>query len=134
MDDYSQTDTSGNLIEPEVHGESEYLYSAEYGKRFHNILARAGLQDSTGSVGFDYFMDKDRLKWSLEIFDFNAVNDVRGTNPHMHVGAKYELVPHFNIYAGVDNFINPQAMNFYMGLGMQFVDDHLKYFLSGAVN
>ena len=134
MDDYSNTDTSGNLIEPTIHDEGNYLYTAEYGKRFHNILARAGLQDSTGSVGFDYFMDKDRLKWSLEIFDFNAVNDVRGTNPHMHVGAKYELVPHFNIYAGVDNFINPQAMNFYMGLGMQFVDDHLKYFLSGAVN
>jgi phospholipid/cholesterol/gamma-HCH transport system substrate-binding protein len=132
LDDYSNRDASGNLIAPQLHDEGEYRFTAEYGKRFNSILARAGLQDSTGSAGLDYFGKNDRLKISWSIFDLNAINDVRGVNPHMHLGLKYELTKHVNFFAGVDNFINSEAMNFYMGLGMEFVDDHLKYFISGT--
>ncbi|MDR2152978.1 MAG: MlaD family protein [Helicobacteraceae bacterium] len=128
-------DKSGKAILPKLHSdESENLINAQLGKRYNNWLFRGGLIRDTGGVGVDYFSDDDRLKLSLEAYDFNAVNDIRGSNAHLRFTARYLPWKFIALYGGYDNFLNSDADNFFAGAGVHFIDDDLKYLLlsSGA--
>lgn len=111
--------------------EGKTYVSAQYGKRFDNTLLRFGAIESTGGIGVDYFMNHDKIKFSGEAFDWNAVNDIRGTNPHLKAQARYQILKHMELYGGWDNFLNSASQNFFFGLGLRFIDNDLKY-LSGA--
>ncbi len=126
-DDYSRPD-----MLPIKHEKSERLYSLQYGKRFDNTLLRFGAIESTGGVGVDYFMNHDRLKFSGEAFDFNAVNDLRGTQAHLKAQVRYQMLKHLELYGGWDNFLNPKSQNIFLGLGLRFIDNDLKYTLGSA--
>lgn len=131
-DDYSRTDNNGNLIKPKDHEASKIYVSAQYGLRYGNFLHRIGVIENTGGVGVDYFMFHDRAKLSLEAFDFNAVNDVRGNNPHMKFLARYRFLKHLDSFVGVDNFLNSDATNYIFGLGLDFVDNDFKSIIGAA--
>ncbi|MDR2034916.1 MAG: MlaD family protein [Helicobacteraceae bacterium] len=123
-------DSNGKAILPKLHSsEDDYLISAQLGKRYDNWLLRGGLIRDTGGVGLDYFSDDDRLKLSLEAYDFNAVNDIRGDKAHLRFTARYLPWKYIAVYGGYDNFLNPDADNFFAGAGVHFVDDDLKYLL-----
>jgi len=126
MDDYSRLDDNKELIKPTLHEETDLLISAQIAKRFDDIEVRAGLIENTFGAGFDYYMLHDTVKTSAELFDFNAENDVRGDNPHAKVGARYTFLKHLDFYGGVDNFLNTDATNAFLGLGVRFYDDDLK--------
>lgn len=126
MDDYSRLDEDGDLIEPSLHEETDLLISAQISKRFDDVAVRAGLIENTFGGGFDYYMLHDTLKTSADIFDLNAENDVRGENPHAKVSARYTILKHLDFYGGVDNFLNNDAVNTFVGLGVRFYDDDLK--------
>jgi len=127
-DDYSKYPE----VKPGVNKEGETYYSAQYGKRFDNTLLRFGAIESTGGVGVDYFMNHDRVKFSAEAFDFNAVNDVRGTRAHLKAQVRYQMLKHLELYGGWDNFLNPQSQNIFLGLGLRFIDNDLKYMTGAA--
>jgi phospholipid/cholesterol/gamma-HCH transport system substrate-binding protein len=114
------------------HQDTKTYITAELGKRYGNILLRGGLIDSTGGLGVDYFMYDDALKMRAEIFDFNAVNDIRGNNAHARVEARYQLLKHINLYAGYDNFLNKDSANLFFGIGVGFKDDDLKTLLGSS--
>ena len=117
------------------HEKTKTYITAELGKRYDNLLVRGGLIDSTGGIGLDYFMDDDNLRLRADIYDFNAVNDIRGNQAHARVEARYRVLKHINFYGGYDNFLNSKAANLYLGLGIGFEDDDLKTILgsSGAL-
>lgn len=117
---------------PGKNKKGEIYYSLQYGKRFDNTLLRFGAIESTGGVGVDYFMNHDKLKFSAEAFDFNAVNDVRSTRAHLKAQVRYQMLKHLELYGGWDNFLNPQSQNIFLGLGMRFIDNDLKYTLGAA--
>jgi phospholipid/cholesterol/gamma-HCH transport system substrate-binding protein len=125
--DYSITQTAP----PGSHIKGKRYISGQYGKRFDNTLLRFGAIESTGGIGVDYFMDHDKLKFSAEAFDWNAINDVRGSNVHLKAQARYQLLKHLEFSAGWDNFLNSKAQNVFFGLGVRFIDNDIKY-LSGA--
>lgn len=127
-DDYSKYPE----VIPGVNKEGKTYYSAQYGKRFDNTLLRFGAIESTGGVGVDYFMNHDRVKFSAEAFDFNAVNDVRGTRAHLKAQVRYQMLKHLELYGGWDNFLNPQSQNIFLGLGLRFIDNDLKYMTGAA--
>jgi len=114
------------------HQKTKTYITAELGKRYNNILLRGGLIESTGGLGIDYFMYNDKIRLRGEVFDFNAVNDVRGTNAHARIEAKYQTLKHLNFYAGYDNFLNSQSANVYVGIGIGFSDDDLKTLLGSS--
>ncbi len=126
-DDYS----ANAIVAPGPHVKGTKYYSLQYGKRFDNTLLRFGAIESTGGIGIDYFMNHDKLKFSAEAFDWNAINDIRGSNVHLKAQARYQLLKHLEFSAGWDNFLNPQAQNIFFGLGLRFIDNDIKY-LSGA--
>ena len=127
-DDYSRYSTTP----PGKHVKGETYYSLQYGKRFDNLLLRFGAIESTGGFGVDYFMNHDRLKFSGEMFDFNAINDTRGERAHMKAQVRYQMLKHLELYGGWDNFMNPGAQNLFLGLGLRFIDNDIKYTFGAA--
>ncbi|RUM55915.1 MAG: MCE family protein [Nautilia sp.] len=114
------------------HIKDKNYITAELGKRYDNVLLRGGLIDSTGGIGIDYFMYNDKLRLSAEVYDFNAVNDIRGNNAHARIEATYAIFHHINLYAGYDNFLNKETANLFLGLGVAFSDNDLKTLLSAG--
>ena len=126
-DDYSKPN-----VTPGKHVEINKLYSAQYGKRFDDFLLRFGLIESTGGVGVDYFANHDRLKISGEAFDFNAINDIRGDRVHLKTQLRYQMLKHLEVYGGWDNFLNSRGQNLFLGVGMRFIDNDIKYTFGAA--
>jgi len=114
------------------HQEDKLLISAEYGKRFDDLLLRGGIIENTGGLGMDYYMYHDKFKISGEIYDFNAVNDVRGTSPHLNFKGTYTYLKHIQFIGGVENILNSKARTFFLGVGVKFKDNDLKTILSGG--
>jgi len=56
----------------------------------------------------------------------NAQNDIRSEEAHAKVTARYTILKHLDLYGGVDNFLNDQSRNTFVGLGVRFYDDDLK--------
>ncbi len=132
-DDYSKN-SNRDLGNPTLHEKGKTYFSAQYGKRFDNTLLRFGAIESTGGAGVDYFMNHDKLKFSAEAFDFNAINDFRSTNVHLKAQVRYQMLKHLEMYGGWDNFLNPGSQNVYLGLGLRFIDNDLKYVIGGAAS
>lgn len=117
---------------PGLHVKSDRLYSLQYGKRFDDLLLRFGAIESTGGAGIDYYADHDRLKFSAEAFDFSALNDLRSTRAHLKAQVRYQMLKHLELYGGWDNFLNPQSQNLFLGLGLRFIDNDIKYTFGAA--
>ena len=114
------------------HQEDKVYITAEYGKRFDDLLLRGGIIENTGGIGFDYFLNHDRFKLSGEVYDFNAVNDIRGNNPHLTFKGTYLYLKHIQFIGGIDNVLNTDARTFFLGVGVKFKDNDLKTILSGG--
>jgi len=132
MNDYTQRDINGEYREHQTHDKGKFYLSAQYGKRYDDLLFRAGLIESTGGFGIDYFRMKDNLKWTLEAYDFNAQNDLRDDEAHLKLSMRYRFLKHLEVYMGWDNFLNSKADNVYLGFGASFTEESLKYILGSA--
>jgi len=112
--------------------DDKIYFNAMLGKRFDNLLLRGGIIESTGGVGADYFMDNDKIKLSADLFDFNSVNDIRGDKPNLRLKARYLYLKHVEFVAGVENVLNSNIRTFFIGLGVNFVDNDLKTIIAGG--
>ena len=124
-EDYSSPQAARNKT-------SKVYLNAEIGRRFQNLLLRGGIIESTGGFGVDYFTDKNRLKYTVNVYDFNGQNDYRGSNPHIDIKARYLYLKHLEFIAGVYNLINVNARQFFLGVGIKFEDNDLKALMSGG--
>ncbi len=103
-------------------------FSAQIAMRFRDFTARGGIIESTGGVGIDYNAFSDRLKLSLDAFDFGQKG-----NPHLKAGGMLYLNRFFFLTAGYDDFISKVGLqSAYVGVGLQFEDEDLKYLFSSA--
>jgi phospholipid/cholesterol/gamma-HCH transport system substrate-binding protein len=116
------------------HESGEFLLSAQYGKRFDDLLFRVGLIEGQGGFGVDYFALNDTLKVTANMFDFNAVNDIRGENMNLTTTIRYQFFKHINAYVSANNILNSRANSMSAGLGVSFVDNDLKNLLGTAAS
>lgn len=116
------------------HESGEFLLSAQYGKRFDDLLFRVGLIEGQGGFGIDYFALNDTLKVSANMFDFNAVNDIRGENLNLTTTMRYQFFKHINAYVSANNILNSSANSVSAGIGVSFVDNDLKTLLGTAAS
>jgi len=114
------------------HQSGNFLLSAQYGKRFDDLLFRVGIIEGQGGAGVDYFALNDTLKFTTNISDFNAVSDIRGTNPNLTTTIRYQFFKHINAYLSGNNLLNSRANSVSLGLGVSFVDNDLKNLLGTA--
>jgi phospholipid/cholesterol/gamma-HCH transport system substrate-binding protein len=116
------------------HEGGDFLLSAQYGKRFDDLLFRVGLIEGQGGFGVDYFALNDTLKFTANMFDFNAVNDIRGENLNLTTTIRYQFFKHINAYVSANNILNSRANSMSAGLGVSFVDNDLKNLLGTAAS
>jgi phospholipid/cholesterol/gamma-HCH transport system substrate-binding protein len=128
----SNSDFSRGYAGSKLHESGDFLFSAQYGKRYDDLLFRIGIIESQGGFGIDYFALNDTLKLSAELNDFNAVNDVRGTNPNLTATVRYQFFKHINAYVSGNNLMNSRANSISAGVGVSFIDNDLKNLLGTA--
>jgi len=106
----------------------ELKWNAQIGKRFYDVTARAGILASRGGFGIDYHMLNDRLKLTLEAYDFRV-----DSNPHLKFGVDYSFWKYFYLTGGVDDIMSQDDhATFFLGGGVTFYDDDLKFLLTSA--
>ncbi|HSC25537.1 MAG TPA: MlaD family protein [Candidatus Babeliales bacterium] len=117
----------------------------QFGKIFGDVALRLGLIDGFAGMGADYEFPfkNDKFRWvtTFEGFDFRGFNR-RGPNkfhqdkrPHLKWLNRMFLMRNIYFTFGADDFISKQNANAFVGIGMRFGDDDVKYVLgsiSGA--
>lgn len=130
VNEETRTVTTGGVTTTTVENKTTdaLKFSAQIAKRFKDLAVRGGIIESTGGVGIDYYAFSDRLKLSLEAFDFR-----KNGNPHMKVGTTLFINKFFFLTAGYDEFASKAGLqSAYAGIGLQFQDEDLKYLFSSA--
>ena len=125
--DYSYDDNTKTRHIPKQYDDSTYLISAQLGNRYNNLLLRAGLIENHGGAGIDYFLFNDKLRTSLEIFDFDAKNYyIKDPNPNLRATIRYTFWNYLDAYLSYNNSLNPTASSAILGLGFRYFDNDFK--------
>jgi len=104
----------------EITRSTRLKFSAEFGKTIAFATFRFGIIESTGGLGLDIKVVKDRLEINTDIFNFG-----RQIWPRIRVRAGFELVKRFWLLAGIDNAANI-GRDYFVGLQLRFDDEDLK--------
>ena len=124
------TTTNGSTVKEEK-AEKKIEFTAQFAKRFQDLALRIGLTENTLGVGADYFFLKDKAKLTADVWDF-AKDEEGSKQPHVKVGVDYYIFKHIFLSAGGDNILNKKRRGAYVGAGVRFEDEDLKY-LFGTV-
>jgi phospholipid/cholesterol/gamma-HCH transport system substrate-binding protein len=132
--DVTDTTTTVDGVTTTSHTETfanDLKFSALIAKRFSGLTVKGGVLESTGGIGADYELIKDRLTVGLDAFDFGKK---RGQRPHLKAYGNYDIVKNLFITGGVDDILNEEnnLRTFFLGFGIKFADEDLKT-LFGAV-
>jgi phospholipid/cholesterol/gamma-HCH transport system substrate-binding protein len=106
-------------------------FSLEFAKRWGNLAIRMGILESEGGVGGDLFAFDDRVKFSLDAWNFNS-KEPNNLNTHMKATATWQITKLLFVNGGFDNFLNSSRATGFAGVGLRFDDDDMKY-LMGSV-
>jgi len=120
----------GGTVTTETH-QNTFKFSIEFAKRWGNLALRLGLIESTGGAAVDYFAFDDRVKFSLDSWNYNS-QEPGNLNPHLKATASYSINKYLFVDAGYDNFLNRQRRSALVGLGLRFDDEDLKYLLGSV--
>lgn len=122
------TTTPGTTVS--VHEETttdEVKFDVQIAKRYHDLTLRGGIFESSGGIGADYHFLRDRGRFTLEAFDFTDERD-----PNLKVRADYTFFKHLFLSGGVDQILDSDRRSFFLGGGIRFEDEDLKYLLVGG--
>lgn len=111
--------------------EDKLKFSLMLAKRWGNLGARMGLIESEGGVAADYYLFDDRVRFSLDAWNFNS-KEPGNENMHLKAGVEYRLGDVFFVNAGYDNFRNRDRAHAFAGIGIRFDDEDLKYLLGSV--
>ena len=87
-----------------------------------------GLLENTFGVGADYFFNDETGRIKLDAWDFGA-DEAEADEAHLRVGVDYRIFKHIFISGGIDNLLNSNRRGIYVGGGLKFEDEDLKYLL-----
>ncbi len=89
----------------------------------------AGAIESSGGVEVEYPLLGKRLLLSMEAFDFDRHDDL---DPHLRLSGKYRLNDRLYLTGGWDNFLVGDRRSLFLGGGITWRDDTLKYLLGSV--
>lgn len=114
------------LFEPNEYRRTEITrsnrlkFSAQFAKTISFATFRFGIIESTGGLGMDVKVIRDRLEVNTDIFEFG-----RRIYPRLRIRAGFELIRRLWLLAGVDDIANP-GRDYFVGLQLRFDDEDLK--------
>jgi phospholipid/cholesterol/gamma-HCH transport system substrate-binding protein len=112
--------------------ERKIKFSVEYFRRFGDLGVRGGLMENSFGVGADYFLDTPGLQLSLDFWDFSS-DDPLTKNVHAKATARLRFLKYLYVQGGYDNPFNRQLDTGFVGGGLTFDDDDLKYLIGSGM-
>lgn len=91
----------------------KFTFSAQAGLRWGDFAPRAGIMQSKIGAGVDYYLLKDRLKFTLESYEFN-----RRPYPYFRFLTSFSTTKYLYLLFGLDDFANSDLREFFFGLGL----------------
>ena len=128
--DTTITETPGGTrtVHEEKRERDKLKFNAQIAKRYYDLVLRGGIIESTGGIGLDYYFFDDRFKLSLEAFDFDIDRAA-----HLKGAVDFTFFKYLYLTAGFDDFLNDEGdSSFFIGAGLRFEDDDIKYLLTSA--
>ncbi len=106
----------------------------QYGKIFGNIAVRFGLFDgyfAGVAADLEVPFDSDKFRWlmTFEAYDLRGWNRERDRRPHLKWLNKIYFLRNMYAAFGADDFVSQRNANIFLGAGIRFGDDDVKYFL-----
>jgi phospholipid/cholesterol/gamma-HCH transport system substrate-binding protein len=139
--DSDPTGDNSTRIRERVKDERALRFNLQVAKRWGWIGARLGLFESTGGLASDMYFFKDRLRLSLEAFDFVEKGNETRRIAHLKTYASVLFFDHLVAVAGWDDITRRQdpltgkrdsKPNVFFGAGLSFNDQDLKAFFGLA--
>jgi phospholipid/cholesterol/gamma-HCH transport system substrate-binding protein len=121
------TTTPGSTVVTETY-EDKFKFSLEFAKRWGNLAVRLGLIESTGGAGADYYLFDDRIKFSIDSWNYGS-KEPDNDKAHVKATATVGLGKTLFMNAGYDNILNSRRASAFAGLGLRFDDNDLKYLM-----
>lgn len=110
------------------------LWNLQFGKIYGNFALRVGIFESTFGVGidFDVPMPSDKWRWvtTLDVWDFKGRQRFNDDRPHLKWLNRVFFTQNLYAVFGADDFISRYSKNAFIGAGLRFADDDVKYLLS----
>ncbi|MEZ4229016.1 MAG: hypothetical protein R3B89_07625 [Polyangiaceae bacterium] len=104
-----------------------FRFSLQFAQRFGPLTGRFGIKESTGGVGLDLALFDDRFELRQDLFGFGEV-----IRPRWRIGLGYEFITRLWLMGGVDDLLNPDRRDYFVGLNLMFNDEDLKSILPFA--
>ena len=90
------------------------------------VGGRAGIMESSGGFGAEFgLFPEERLELRADLFDFTAAQ-----NPRLRSYGSYHFLHFAYFSAGIDDVINPERRDYFIGAGIRFDDEDLKALLT----
>lgn len=132
--DGDPTGDQTTAIRERIKDERELRFNLQFGKRWKWLSARLGLFESTGGIGADAYFWRDRLRLSVEAFDFAQKDSDERRTAHLKAYASVLFFDHLIAMAGVDDPTRfkvgtrtvDKKINYFFGAGLTFNDQDLK--------
>jgi phospholipid/cholesterol/gamma-HCH transport system substrate-binding protein len=102
-------------------------FSLYFAKRFHFLVGRLGIIESTGGAGLDVMLFNDALRLAVDAFAFGE-----DRIPRFRSSLNWLLFDHLLVTAGVDDILDGRHRDYFFGLGLTFTDHDLKALLTVA--
>jgi phospholipid/cholesterol/gamma-HCH transport system substrate-binding protein len=121
---------SETISQASVKTSSKNTVNFQVGYNFHGTILRAGLFESTGGVGVDKALARDKLLFTVEAYDWTR--DVKP--PHLRLEGRWYLNKNLFAFAGWDDPVWKQRSSYLLGAGVTWGDEDLKYLLGTAAS
>jgi len=111
----------------------EMTYTLQYAHSFFDgTYFRIGMKESEFGVGLDYTPSiMKKLTLYADLYDFPS-KDEKNRYANLKTTARYQFHENFFATAGFDDVINNDTRSVFLGIGVLFRDDDLKYLIGQA--
>lgn len=112
--------------------EPNYRFTFQFNKRWWDLAFRLGVKDSGGGIGMTWFTLNDRLRFDVDVFDFEfgAYPAVSSAGiPNIRLGTRWEPLNGIFFEAGGEQLFLGARHGYvtgYLGAGFHFNDDDIK--------
>ncbi|MGD0673799.1 MAG: MlaD family protein [Polyangiaceae bacterium] len=103
---------------------NSFRFSLQLAKRFGPFVGRFGIKESTGGIGLDIYLLRNRFEIVQDLFGFSLE-----PQPRYRVSIQYEFIKHLWLLGGVDNVFLPSQRDYFLGLQLRYTDEDLKTLL-----
>jgi phospholipid/cholesterol/gamma-HCH transport system substrate-binding protein len=106
---------------------NDFRFSFQFAKRMGPFTGRFGIKESTGGLGLDLHLLDDRFELQQDLFGFGEE-----LSPRWRVAFAYEFIRKLWLLGGVDDLLNGDRRDYFVGLQLRFNDKDLKAILPFA--